>query len=240
LFFTTLIHKQPDKMTMKTTTDHTAAANLAPEHPCQSRLADWRAFAAAAGATLAAVSTADASIIYGTITSGKFLIDGQTARVLHTDTGFNTNLLDFSNRQNHIAVTGGPNDGFPNAKNYLFNSLIKGPFGAATANLRATSSGKAVGNFVTNQPGFLGFDLANGDKGWVRIEVTSQNGDGLPDGVTAIDYAYNDVSGGSIYAGEGIPSSVPEPSTKALALLALGSAGVLAWRRRRPATPAGR
>ncbi|MBZ5524239.1 MAG: PEP-CTERM sorting domain-containing protein [Acidobacteriia bacterium] len=41
-------------------------------------------------------------------------------------------------------------------------------------------------------------------------------------------------NGGSIRAGDtGVSSGTPEPGTFALALLAAGAAGVLAWRRRK-------
>jgi hypothetical protein len=46
-----------------------------------------------------------------------------------------------------------------------------------------------------------------------------------------IDWAYNDVPGGSIYAGQGEPAGVPEPSSLALGLLAAGSLGLAALRR---------
>ena len=51
--------------------------------------------------------------------------------------------------------------------------------------------------------------------------------------MTVIDWAYNDVADALINAGEGAPAVVPEPSTMTMALLAAGSVGVLAWRRRR-------
>jgi hypothetical protein len=55
------------------------------------------------------------------------------------------------------------------------------------------------------------------------------------DNLEAVDWAYNN-AGGGISADQGDPNAVPEPGSKALALLALGSAGVLAWRRRRTET----
>ncbi|HEX4133616.1 MAG TPA: PEP-CTERM sorting domain-containing protein [Bryobacteraceae bacterium] len=56
--------------------------------------------------------------------------------------------------------------------------------------------------------------------------------DGLVNSLTAIDWAYQ-TDGSAILAGDtGIPST-PEPSTAALALLAMGAAGVAALRRRR-------
>jgi hypothetical protein len=59
--------------------------------------------------------------------------------------------------------------------------------------------------------------------GWAQIAIDS----GTPS-LTLRDYAYNDVAGESINAGDG---AAPEPSS--LALFAAGAAGVAALRRRR-------
>lgn len=88
----------------------------------------------------------------------------------------------------------------------------------------------------------VGFDFVTGgqtDYGWIRLHVT-EDGEGFPTEIEASAFAYNSCGGG-IGAGstvdEGGPgcavSASPEPATMPLALLALGSAGVLAWRRRR-------
>jgi hypothetical protein len=70
--------------------------------------------------------------------------------------------------------------------------------------------------------------------GWVRIRLRDTNSDGWADTVTAVDWAYNSVAGAPILAGD--TGATPEPGTKAMVLLALGAAGVLALRRRRNAT----
>ena len=59
--------------------------------------------------------------------------------------------------------------------------------------------------------------------GWAQIAIDQ----GTPS-LTLRDYAYNDVAGESINAGDG---AAPEPSS--LALFAMGAAGVVALRRRR-------
>jgi hypothetical protein len=61
--------------------------------------------------------------------------------------------------------------------------------------------------------------------GWAQIAIDP----GTPS-LTLHDYAYNDVAGESINAGDG---AVPEPSS--LALFAMGAAGVVALRQRRKA-----
>jgi hypothetical protein len=71
--------------------------------------------------------------------------------------------------------------------------------------------------------------------GWIRLHWEDQYGvgggsepDGLPDTVTAIDWAWNNTPNAPIATG-----AVPEPGTALLSLLAAGSVGVLAWKRRR-------
>ena len=67
-------------------------------------------------------------------------------------------------------------------------------------------------------------------EGWLRLELDTDSSGYIKD-VQLIDEAYTDVAPGITFSsGQGTPV-VPEPS--ALGLLAIGSAGVLAWRRRR-------
>jgi hypothetical protein len=203
-------------------------------------LTDWRLYAAAGAAALAAGSAADAAIIYTDPTvkptsighsagisylrigSGRLLIDAASSLGHEELASWRTNGKFF--RANGSLVSGA----FPNAKNYNLNAPIGGGVAVPGVGLHWTSTGgKKYGNFQGGQPGFIGFELANGDLGWLRVEVTADD-----QNVTAIDWAYNDVAGAPINAGQ-TSSAVPEPS--ALGLLALGSAGVLAWRRRRTA-----
>lgn len=65
------------------------------------------------------------------------------------------------------------------------------------------------------------------DIGWLHIRI--QDLHNIPDTVTLLDYAYNNVPGAPIT----VPS--PEPATAGLLLLAAGAGGVMAWKRRRAA-----
>jgi hypothetical protein len=228
----------------------------------KNHLADWRAFAAAAGAGLAAASAADAAIIYTdpsskpVANSGNFqtniAIGSANVRLFAGSSAggaWRTNVIGISNK---VGVAHGTAELFAtshvfrttnrNAKLFANGQLIgstgkHGTFKKNYAGLRShifsAPNTHTGGNFLTGKTGFAGFDLPDGDLGWIRLEISS-NGSGLPDTITAIDWAYNDVAGATITGGQ--TGAVPEPS--ALGLLAMGSAGVLAWRKRRNAAAA--
>lgn len=94
------------------------------------------------------------------------------------------------------------------------------------------------GAFRPGRSGFAGFETSGGDLGWLRLEVFASDWDRMfryrqfPVAIEAIDWAYNNVPGAPIRAGEGAPTSTPEPGSIALALLAMGASGLLAWRKR--------
>lgn len=95
----------------------------------------------------------------------------------------------------------------------------------------ATGFGSWLSASSTVVDGFVGFQGKNGDLGWIDIKVSDRNNDGYPDEAQVIGWAYNNVSGGAIDAGQKV--ATPEPNSAALGLLGLGAAGLLAWRRRR-------
>jgi hypothetical protein len=57
---------------------------------------------------------------------------------------------------------------------------------------------------------------------------------GFPTSLTLLGWAYDETPGEAIAAGDTGVSSVPEPSTGLMALLATGCVGVAAWRKCRP------
>ena len=93
-----------------------------------------------------------------------------------------------------------------------------------------------IGQWLPQDRAFAGLRITTGGGqhlGWVQIQLGDSNHDGFTDHLTIVDWAYNDVAGASISAGDtGLPQA-PEPGTKAMTLLALGAAGVVALRKRR-------
>jgi hypothetical protein len=89
----------------------------------------------------------------------------------------------------------------------------------------APGTGTYASEFQQAGPGYVGlhFESASGTHyAWIRVEMTGDT----YNGITVTDWAYNDTDGASILVGQ-----IPEPGS--LGLLALGGAGLLAWRRKR-------
>lgn len=125
---------------------------------------------------------------------------------------------------------------FANVRKLASGAIISAgqTFGAGFPRLRRKNNFSYTGQFLNSQAGFAGIEFNLGGVahfGWIRLHSSIGPGNAVT--ATAIDWAYNDVAGASILAGEGVPSAAPEPSTTSMALLAAGAAGVLAWRKRR-------
>lgn len=217
---------------------------------------DWRIYAAAAGATLSMATGADASIVTGslnvtvslnpgntntTIQQKQFNIAGVTgfAQLLRIHTEGKA-LLSFPGliRSRNSSEFGPPLPG--KVKRYAPNAPITGGGAVSSFLGGGTSLFFRVANFHVTQGlfrasdrAYLGFELANGDLGWLKVILSDRNSDGFPDQLQVVDYAYNTVAGQSILAGDTGQSATPEPGTASLGLLAFGAAGILALRRRR-------
>ncbi len=205
----------------------------------KNHLASWKNYALAGGASLAAGTSADAQIVH-TVVNQSLTGNNATSSFKFSINGHNVFLkatgIQFGRTAN------GP------ALNYANGSAINGTRGDAnaTAGLRAVfheANGRWItdGNFgaVANAThraatvqGYLGFQTqgANHDKGWIHVEVGPSTNGKAGVAFTVLDYAYNS-SGGPINAGQ--TSSVPEPGTMALALMAAGAAGIASIRRAR-------
>jgi hypothetical protein len=207
---------------------------------------NWQVYAAATGAALAAATVAAAGTIYG---SSVPIVAGPVSRGVGSfNAAQNVNIgsgqLQLRVHYNAFSSSGWMY-GFGNVavqaygglrlfengsflQNFASGAPISGPSSALGANPLLFKAGVftgAQGNFGNHATGFAGFQLNNGDLGWIKLRWDS--GDSLPSTLTALSWAYN-ADGGPMNAGE-----VPEPGTASLALLATGAAGLLAWRRRR-------
>jgi hypothetical protein len=98
------------------------------------------------------------------------------------------------------------------------------------------ATGIAVHHVTTSSGRTFTYKSPSGfDNGWLKLKIQDLNGDGYPDSMTLLGYAYNDVAGASILAGDtgASANTTPEPSTAGMLLLALGAAGVTALKRSR-------
>jgi hypothetical protein len=213
----------------------------------KDRLGSWSVYAAAAAATLATASSAEANIIYthpASPVEAKFsnyvshLSSEATARFTingaHGLLGIDTFKSNTSVVQDFATINFSGAQVFRQGLFYLrkfaAGALIDSRYSRYLTNgvfVEINFNGGPRGLFTLNIPGFGGFKTAGGDLGWIRVEVLDRNQDGYGDAIEAIDWAYNNTPGAPINAGQ-----VPEPGSLSLALLATGATGLLAWRRR--------
>jgi hypothetical protein len=214
---------------------------------------DWKTYAAAAGATLAMATNASADIVY----SGPVDI---TVSIPSTVSNHSSKPFTVNKYNEVLAIENfSSGSGRKVAQAALFGSLglaatfpffvtpvlyrynagqnisgsglvpfgylrgAAGPGGVVTVTIGSFGPGSASG--------FVGFELPDGDLGWMQVKV-SVDSDGFPNDAEVIDYAYNSVPGAPIAAGQTVVAT-PEPGAAALGLLTIGAAGLIAWRRRR-------
>lgn len=247
-------------------TDMPALPSACPEGSSSSKahFGNWGIYAAAAGATLAMSTNAEAVIVYTTLgqsvslpaypltsselSHGKSVAQKTFPLSIQGHKGTGTLYLRRSSAHNlaaakiignlALATSGGlTSSGGHAAKDFLANQIIGASrhFSGHGATFldKHTSLGATKGFFEGNKTGFVGFSNGVGNLGWLEIMVSSAGTPGYTNELKVIAYAYNTVADSPIEAGQGIPTSTPEPDTAALGLLASGAAGLAIWRRRR-------
>jgi hypothetical protein len=110
--------------------------------------------------------------------------------------------------------------------------ISRRPFLARNSGLLAAEFTGCAGQFDSGDVGFIGFKFNNGSGdqyGWVRIRMATQHP--IDHNFWLVDYAYAD-PGEPIRAGQ-TASTEMVPEEGSLGWLALGAAGLLAWRKSR-------
>lgn len=216
----------------------------------------WTAYAAAAAASgFAAASTAEASIHYSGLINKNIAGRHEVTFPLDPAGGsFVASHYNLVAGSSSFSAGGGARLYFKGAKSAAVNGAsctcyksrpqvcasnlnrrdaISGrPFlqGAAILALDSYSSfWHTCGNFQDRGIGLVGFKFNNGagdQYGWVRVKML----DGRRNMFTVVDYAYGD-PGDVVLAGQ--KSNGSTTSLQSLGGLALGAAGLLAWRRGR-------
>ena len=196
------------------------------------------------GASLAAATNADAGIVYSgaidvtlsaplpgpTFKSKSINIAGYK-ELLFAGVGHANGYVGFSHVTVGKALGFALNASGQAAKKYSFGNPIHVLASAVNATVQTNIDGHIHGSFGPGVvTGFVGFKAPNGDLGWIQVQVSDSGSPGFPNEIAVLGWAYNNMSGGSIFAGQTSNSAVPEPSSLALGLLAAGSVGLAALR----------
>ncbi len=213
----------------------------------RAHLGKWRTFAAVGGASLAAGTNADAGIVYSgpiseslsrplgvTTFKSKLITIGGFKESLFAGGGAAKGYVGFTHVTASKALGFAQNASGNAAKKYSFGNPIHVLASKINATVQTNNNGAVHGSFGPGVvTGYVGFKAPNGDLGWIKVQVSDTGSTGYPNEITVLGWAYNDVSGGSIYAGQTSSGAIPEPSSLALGLLATGSVGLAALRRAR-------
>jgi hypothetical protein len=212
------------------------------------------AYAAAAGAALAAAAPADASIIHTVPLTNTTVTNVHPVTVTIGGLNFSFNEMNAGGSYSARLKVGtsagniGANAGkaafaVGNSSNIL-NLPYHNPIPFASNNWSNGNPGillsfgintnnQVNGAFANKATGYIGIRIGQGNYnyGWIQINPNNVSGSDVNSGYTIKDWAYETEFNKTILAGDTGTSAVPEPST--LALLALGAGGLAVMRRRK-------
>ncbi len=122
-------------------------------------------------------------------------------------------------------------------KNFGYQAAITSPgmIGNTPGVLFSNNGGKLAGLFNPDGTGFVGFSLNGGERGWIKVQLSNIGSTTQINSFTIVSWAYNDIAGGPILAGQTVTAAVPEPGTMAMGPLASGAAGLVALRKAKAA-----
>jgi hypothetical protein len=215
----------------------------------------WAAYATAGAATaLAGLHSAEAEIHYSGLVNAKFagnttetfeVVPGEILEFRHNIHYYGTSTKTGGSAFFHIFGPGALVAGFytcatpfdvASVSNLVRNDPVsERPFvpggGVLATDEGLTCGGGLRGQFLSAGVGFIGFkfNTGRGDQyGWARVEMFGAGRNKF----RLVDYAYGD-PGDRLRVGQ--KSGGHAPSLESLGGLAMGAAGLLAWRKRRVA-----
>lgn len=216
----------------------------------KGKLKDWAVFTAAAGAALTAAESADAAPVFSgtqnimltrTTTSGSSSVlldlngdsqDDFRVRLAYGSSGGLAEIYGFFNGDFNGILSAGGGDAarLPSSVTVSSGAGVFDNFGRMLFSFNGSITGGVwPGGNPTSTSGFAGVEFfdTSGDLhyGWLRLKLRNDAG-GIPDKVTVVEWAYESEADTPIHI-----QPVPEPSS--LGLLAMGAAGVAAFRRRK-------
>ncbi len=204
----------------------------------KARQRSWALYATAAGSGLALVTAAEAGIIYSGIQNVTAAPGSDSEKSVAVNIGGGNPFVidakrtfDGFDRTNgaSLRAVGGGGMVMKNSSNQLLRLASGAKISSHAGSFQTRGNlqykkhhffaSATNGTWPQGKTGFAGVEFTQGGQehfGWIRLSWQGDS-NGYPQSVTAIDWAYNDVAGASINAGEGA-AAVPEPGSAVLAL----------------------
>lgn len=165
-------------------------------------------------------------------TSNDWDLDGDgnpDFRLFNSNATFQAGVLQVVN-SNKLVLPATINNEAYTFKNLATSSSVGPGSPLRSSNAFVTFFGAPAANWTLGQSGQFGFSFASGGSTYYGWGSMVQTGSPVGQGFTITEAYYQTTAGSGILVGQ-VPQVVPEPT--GMVLLAIGSAGVMAWRSRR-------